>query len=157
MATTRIGLNLSGPLPPWRLNSARFLVSAPPTNVANVGFAPTPSGDKESAVADLGPYEWMRQVMGDQEAEEVYAELANGGSMTGRAAAGIASYWAREYWPDFFAVADRPALAACAQLFDDYPWLTPALAERAIAALRGRVAISPPDIVEAAQLLDDEP
>lgn len=108
-------------------------------------------------MTDLGPYEWMRQVMGDDEAEEVYAELSHGGSAAGRTAAGIVSYRAREYWPDFFAIADRPALAACAQLFDDYPWLTAELADRAISTLRGRTSIAPPDIVEAAQLLDDEP
>lgn len=105
---------------------------------------------------DLGPFEWMRDVMGDEEAQEVYAELSCGGSPAGRAAAGIASYRAREYWPDFFAIADRPALAACALLFDDYDWLTPALVERAIDTLHGRATVSPHDIVEAAQLLDDE-
>lgn len=99
----------------------------------------------------------MRHVMGDDEAEEVYAELSHGGSTTARAVAGIASYRAREYWPDFFSIADRPALAACARLFDNYPWLTPTLAERAVTTLRRRASISPPDIVEAAQLLDDEP
>ena len=108
-------------------------------------------------MADLGPYEWMREVMGDAEAAEVYAELCSGGSTTGRAAAAIASYRAREHWPGFFAVADQPALAACARLFDDYPWLTPALVERAIAALRERASITPVDIVEAAQVLYDEP
>lgn len=108
-------------------------------------------------MTDLGGFEWMRHVMGDDEAVKVYAELSSGGSEAGRATAGIASYRAREHWPDFFAVADRPALAACALLFDDYPWLTAALAERAIDALRGRPSISPQDIVEAAQLLDEEP
>jgi hypothetical protein len=104
----------------------------------------------------LGPFEWMRDVMGDEEAREVYAELSSGGSEAGRATAGTASYLARRYWPDFFAVADRPSLAACAQLFDEYPWLTPALAERAVEALRGRTVISPHDIIEAAQLLDED-
>jgi hypothetical protein len=70
---------------------------------------------------------------------------------------GRVSYRAREYWPDLFCVADRPALAACARLFDHYPWLSPALAERAIETLRGRTAITPVDIIEAAQLLDDAP
>ena len=105
---------------------------------------------------DLGPFEWMRDVMGDAEAAEVYAELSSGGSAAGRAAAAIASYRAREHRPDFLSVANRPALAACALLFDEYPWLTPALAERAVEALRARPAISPQDIVEAAQLLDGE-
>lgn len=95
--------------------------------------------------------------MGDGEAEEVYAELCSGGSAVARATAATASYCAREFWPDFFSIADRPALAACAQLFDQYPWLTPALAERAIERLQGRTTISPMDIVEAAQLLDDPP
>jgi hypothetical protein len=106
---------------------------------------------------DLGPYEWMRHVMGDEEAEQVYAELCSGGSATGRAIAAAASYRAREYWPDFFPIADQPALAACARLFDHYPWLSPALAERAVETLRGRSIITAPDIIEAAQLLDDEP
>jgi hypothetical protein len=106
-------------------------------------------------MTDLGPFEWMRDVMGDDEAHEVYAELSSGGSETGRAAAGIASYRAREYWPDFFAIADRPALAACALVFDDYPWLTATLVERALDTLRGRRSITPHDIVEAAQLLSD--
>jgi hypothetical protein len=106
-------------------------------------------------MTSLGPFEWMRDVMGDAEANEVYAELSSGGSEAGRAAAGIASYRARDYWPDFFAIADRPALASCALLFDDYPWLTTTLVERAVEALRGRRSITPPDIVEAAQLLDD--
>ena len=106
-------------------------------------------------MTDLGPYDWMRTVMGDEEAFEVYAELSNGGSETGRVAAGIASYQAREYWPDFFAVSDRPALAACALLFDEYRWLTPDLVERAVETLRGRRTVRPLDIVEAAQLLDD--
>jgi hypothetical protein len=106
-------------------------------------------------MTDLGPYDWMRTVMGDEEAFEVYAELSNGGSETGRVAAGIASYRAREYWPDFFAVSDRPALAACALLFDEYRWLTPDLVERAVETLRGRRTVRPLDIVEAAQLLDD--
>jgi hypothetical protein len=108
-------------------------------------------------VTDLGGFEWMRHVMGDDEAGKVYAELSSGGSAAGRLTAGIASYCARRHWPDFFPVADRPALAACALVFDDYPWLTPALAERAVDALRGRATISPHDIVEVAQLLDEEP
>ena len=103
---------------------------------------------------DLGPLEWMRDVMGDDEAASVYAELSSGGTASGRTVAGIASYHARAYWPEFFAVANRPALAACAQLFDEYPWLTGILAERAVESLRGRAAISPVDVVEAAQLLD---
>jgi hypothetical protein len=106
-------------------------------------------------MTDLGPFEWMRDVMGDDEANEVYAELSSGGSEAARAAAGIASYRAREYWPDFFCIANRPALAACALVFDDYPWLTATLVERALETLRGRPAITPHDIVEAAQLLDD--
>jgi hypothetical protein len=106
-------------------------------------------------MTDLGPFEWMRHVMGDEAAYEVYAELSNGGSEAGRIAAGIASYRAREYWPDFFAISDRPALAACASLFDEYPWLTVDLVERAIETLRERRTILPQDIVEAAQLLDD--
>jgi hypothetical protein len=105
---------------------------------------------------DLGPFEWMRDVIGDDEADDVYAELSSGGSAAGRAAAAIASYRAREYWPDFFSVGNRPALAACAQLFDEYPWLTSALVVRAIETLRGRATITPNDVVEAAQLLDDE-
>jgi hypothetical protein len=108
-------------------------------------------------MTDLGPYEWMRQVMGDAEAEDVYAELCSGGSASARAIAGAVSYRAREYWPEFFCVADRPALAACARLLDNYPWLSQALAERAIETLRGRTAITPVDIVEAAQLLDEAP
>jgi hypothetical protein len=108
-------------------------------------------------VSDLGPYDWMRQVMGDVEAEQVYAELCRGGSLQARALAGVASYRAREYWPDFFCLADRPALAACARLFDHYPWLTTSLVERAIDRLRGRTVVGPVDIVEAAQLLDDIP
>lgn len=103
---------------------------------------------------DLGMFEWMRDVMGD-EADEVYAELSSGGSAAGRAAAATASYRARESWPDFFPVANRPALAACALLFDEYPWLTATLAEQAIEALRVRAAISPQDIVDAARLLHD--
>lgn len=95
--------------------------------------------------------------MGDEEAEEVYAELCSGGSPGARATAAAASYLAREYWADFFSIADRPSLAACARLFDHYPWLNPELAERAIQGLRGRTTISPLDIVEAAQLLDDSP
>ena len=106
-------------------------------------------------MSDLGSYDWMRRVMGDDEAEEVYAELCSGGSAKGRAVAGAASYRAREYWPHFFCIADRPALAACARLFDNYSWLSPSLAERAVEKLRGKSAISPLDIVEAAQLLDD--
>jgi hypothetical protein len=106
-------------------------------------------------MTDLGPFEWMRQVMGDDEAYEVYTELASGGSETGRVTAAIASYRAREYWPDFFAISDRPALAACALLFDDYPWLTVDLVERAIETLRDRRSVLPQEIVEAAQLLDD--
>ena len=106
---------------------------------------------------ELGSYDWMRGVMGDAEAEQVYAELCTGGSAGSRAAAGTASYRAREYWPHFFCIADRPALAACARLFEHYPWLSPALVERAIDTLRGRSTISPLDIVEAAQLLDDVP
>jgi hypothetical protein len=105
---------------------------------------------------DPGPFEWMRDVIGDDEADDVYAELSSGGSAAGRAAAAIASYRAREYWPDFFSVGNRPALAACAQLFDEYPWLTSALVVRAIETLRGRATITPNDVVEAAQLLDDE-
>ncbi len=105
-------------------------------------------------MTNLGPFEWMRDVMGDDEATEVYAELSSGGSEAARAAAGMASYRAREYWPDFFSIADRPALAACAMVFDDYPWLTAALVERALETLRGRRTIAPLDIVEAAQLLD---
>jgi hypothetical protein len=108
-------------------------------------------------VTDLGPYEWMRHVMGDAEAEDVYAELCSGGSASGRATAAAVSYRAREYWPEFFCVADRPALAACARLFDHYPWLHPALAERAIETLRDRQAVTPGDIIEAAQVLDDPP
>jgi hypothetical protein len=100
---------------------------------------------------DLGPFEWMRDVMGDDAADELHAELSSGGSAAGRAAAAIASYRAREYWPDFFSVDNRPALAACAQLFDEYPWLTPALVERAIETLRGRATIAPNDVVEAAR------
>ncbi|MET0453696.1 MAG: hypothetical protein ABW137_17825 [Mycobacterium sp.] len=107
-------------------------------------------------MTDLGPFEWMRDVMGDAEALEVYAELSSGGSPRGREVAGTASYAAREYWPEFFAVADRPALASCARLFDDYPWLTTSMVQRAIDALHGRTAITPGDIVEAAQLLDDD-
>jgi hypothetical protein len=103
-------------------------------------------------VNDLGPFEWMREVMGD-EADEVYAELSIGGTPAARAAAATASYQAREHWSDFFAVANRPALASCALLFDDHPWLTPALAERAIEMLRCRAAISPQDVVRAARLL----
>jgi hypothetical protein len=49
------------------------------------------------------------------------------------------------------------AAAAPQGVFDHYPWLNPALAERAIETLRGRTAITPVDIVEAAQLLDDAP
>jgi hypothetical protein len=106
-------------------------------------------------MSDLGPFEWLRDVMGDAEAGEVYGELSSGGSEAGRAAAGIASYRAREYWPKFFSIADRPALAGCALLFDDHPWLTIALVERAIETLRGRATISPHDILTAARVLDD--
>lgn len=105
---------------------------------------------------DLGPFEWMRDVMGDGEAREVYAELSCGGSAAGRATAALASYRAREYWPDFFSVANRPALAACALLFDEHPWLTSTLAERAIETLRRRVGIAPQDIVAAARSLGGE-
>ena len=91
--------------------------------------------------------------MGDDEAEAVYAELSRGGSPAARASAASASYQAREYWANFFAVADRPALASCALLFDEYPWLTADLAERAIKLLRGRTAISPSDVVRAARHL----
>ena len=105
---------------------------------------------------DLGPYEWMRDVMGDEDAEDVYAELSCGGSAAGRASAATASYQAREYWAGFFAVANRPALASCAMLFDEHPWLTPDLAERAINSLRDRTAISPEDVVVAARHLARE-
>lgn len=105
---------------------------------------------------DLGPYEWMRDVMGNEDADEIYAELSCGGSAAGRAAAATASYQAREYWASFFAVANRPALASCAMLFDEYPWLTPELAEQAIEMLRGRTAISPEDVVTAARHLAHE-
>ncbi len=108
-------------------------------------------------MSDLGSYDWMRHVMGDDEAEQVYVELCSGGSANARAIAGAASYRAREYWPDFFSIANVPALAACARLFDNYFWLSPTLVERAVEQLRGRRFISPMDIVEAAQLLDDVP
>ncbi len=108
-------------------------------------------------MADLGPFEWMRDVMGDDEDENVYAELSSGGSPRGRAVAATVSYRAREYSPDFFTVADRPALASCAQLFDQYPWLTVSLAVQAVETLRGRPAISAMDIVGRAQILDTEP
>jgi hypothetical protein len=111
----------------------------------------------ERVMNDLGPFEWMRDVMGDEEADDVYAELSSGGSPAGRAAAARVSYRAREFWPDFFSVANRPALAACAQLFDEYRWLTPELAERAVDDLLSRAAITPQDVVEAAQLIDDRP
>jgi hypothetical protein len=104
---------------------------------------------------DLGPFEWMRDVMGDDEADAVYAELSSGGSTAARATAALTSYRAREYWPDFFSVADRPALAACAELFDEHPWLTPNLAERAIERMRSRATITPQDVVAAARLLGE--
>ena len=106
-------------------------------------------------MSDLGSFEWMRDVMGEVEASEVYAELSRGGTPRGREMAGTASYAAREHWPDFFAVADRPALASCARMFDEYPWLTTSLVRRAVEALYGRSAITPGDVVEAAQLIDD--
>lgn len=108
-------------------------------------------------MTDLGPFEWLRHLMSDDDADEVYADLSSGGSEQGRVVAGIVSYLAREYCPEFFSIANRPALAACAQLFDEHPWLTPTLAVRSIEILRGRAAISPQDIIDAAQLLDDGP
>lgn len=59
----------------------------------------------------------------------------------GRAVAAIIFYRAGDYWPGFFDLADQSALAAWAQMFDEYqPFVTPAIAERAVDAVAASVA-----------------
>jgi hypothetical protein len=82
----------------YRRSGATPRRSSPGSQVLESTHRPAREGVQ---VTDLGPYEWMRLVMGNNEAEVVYAELCHGGSALGRATAGLVSYRAREYWPDF--------------------------------------------------------
>jgi hypothetical protein len=62
----------------------------------------------------------------------------------GRAVAAAIFCRAQDYWPNFFDLDDRSALATWAQMFDDYcPFLTPEVAVRVVDALAAAGAPMP--------------
>lgn len=79
---------------------------------------------------------------------------SNPPTANGRAVAAVVFYRARDHWPDFYDISDETPMTIWAEMFDSFPFITPAIAERAVDAVAAAAGNPQPgDFIQAANEL----